>query len=432
MARILVVDDVLNNAMRMACDLEEQGHQVLGAGSGKEALELAAAERPDVILLDAVMPEMDGVEVCRRLKSDGQLGTTAVILMAAEDEDRQIVEGLDAGADDYLHKSCCKEMLAVRLQSVLRTRADRKAIAQIDQQLQEQVAKREKIEQSQAELLSNTFSASIQMLVDFVELLQPDCVGLMLRVHGVVKGICAEMGMGDSWEMDVATMLSHVGCVKVPSEVVSKVCDGQQLSFSEKRMFWKHPQIAADIIKRIPRMQQVARIVEYQERCFNGDGPPFDDRVTRGREIPQGARILRLALGFDALVISGSTNHEAIELIRSHEGMYDLGLVEVLGQRVVREPEWEIRSLMVKQFRPGMVLAEHIFSRDDSVLIRNGRTITAAVLKSLHRYRDVGNFDDRIREPIRVRVPVYRDERTEGRPGKQPAQEQPQSEGATP
>ncbi len=430
MAKILVVDDVQNEAMQLAFDLEQMGHEVLGASSGEEALNVAAAESPDAIFLDAVMPEMDGIEVCRRLKDDSQLESIAVILMTANDLDKDIVKGLDAGADDYIRKSCAKEMLVVRLHSVLRTLNDRKAIVQLDEQLQEEIARRKQGEQSQAELLSSTFSASIQMLVDFAELLQPDCIGLTLRVHATVKDICTEMKMTNPWEVDVATMLSNVGCVKMPPEILTKVCDGQELSFSEKRVFWKHPQIAADIIKRIPRMQRVARIVEYQERCYNGDGPPFDDRITRGKEIPLGARILKLALAFDAQIMSGSTNHEAIEVIRTHAALYDPELVELLGQRVIREPEYEVRSLMIKQLRAGMVLSEHILSRDDSVLIRNGRTVTAATLRNLNRYCDVGSFDDRVREPIRVRVPVYRDPPPE-QPEDQPEEKESQHEGAT-
>ena len=409
MVKILVVDDSTNDAMRLAHDIEGLGYEVMGSGSGQEALELVASEQPAVVLVDAVMPQMDGVEVCRAIKEDAQLNATGVIIMAAPEEQEHVIRALDAGANDYLTKGCAKEMLAVRVNSLVRAVADHDAVARLNKQLNEQVAAAEESEKNHEERFSNTFSASIQMMVDFLELLQPDCVGLTLRVATVVKDICAEMKMENPWDVDVATMLSHVGCVKVSADILRKVCDGQELSFSEKREYWKHPQIASKILKRIPRMERVARIVEYQERSFNGDGPPFDDRITKDIEIPMGARILRVALAFDSLIMSGSTNHEAIAILRTQEGSFDPEVIEILGQRIIREPEYEVRSLMAAQIRPGMILAEHVVNRDGSVLIANGRTITAAMLRNIHRYRTAGSFDDRIREPIRVRVAVYRE-----------------------
>ena len=124
--RILVVDDQEDNVFILEQLLQRNGYQVAVARDGVEALEKAAEQRPDVVLLDINMPRMDGLEVCRRLKSDESMAGAAIILISARTEKGQRVEGLDAGADDYISKPFSpKELLArVRAQLRLKGRQD--------------------------------------------------------------------------------------------------------------------------------------------------------------------------------------------------------------------------------------------------------------------------------------------------------------------
>ena len=120
MTRILVVDDVPSNVTVLTWMLMHQGYTVSSALSGPQALEMIAAERPDVVLLDISMPEMSGIEVCRRLKTDPQLRLIPIILVTARTRDEDMVEGLNAGADDYITKPVTREILSARLRSALR------------------------------------------------------------------------------------------------------------------------------------------------------------------------------------------------------------------------------------------------------------------------------------------------------------------------
>ena len=104
MAKILVVDDVPDNVKLLAYELSDHGHEVLTAIDGLQALEMAGSERPDVILLDIMMPGIDGIEVCRRLKADAGLRPVPVILISALERQDDVVRGLDAGAHDYITK----------------------------------------------------------------------------------------------------------------------------------------------------------------------------------------------------------------------------------------------------------------------------------------------------------------------------------------
>ena len=124
MTRILIVDDAVDTIWLLTHMLRNQGYEILPASSGGEALQVAAAERPDAILLDVMMPGMDGIEVCRRLKADERLAAIPVILTTARDLDEDIVEGLDAGADDYVTKPFSIRELLARAHAFLRRRQD--------------------------------------------------------------------------------------------------------------------------------------------------------------------------------------------------------------------------------------------------------------------------------------------------------------------
>jgi len=119
-ARVLVVDDVPANVKILEAKLTAEYFEVLTAPNGRVALEIAQAERPDIILLDVMMPEMDGFEVCRRLKADPATAHIPVVMVTALSDTGDRVTGLDAGADDFLTKPVNDLILLSRVKSLVR------------------------------------------------------------------------------------------------------------------------------------------------------------------------------------------------------------------------------------------------------------------------------------------------------------------------
>jgi diguanylate cyclase (GGDEF)-like protein len=122
-AKVLVVDDVPDNVKLLAAELADEGHEVLTALSGLEAIEVAKAQRPDVILLDVMMPGLDGIEVCRRLKEDPDLESVPVIMVTAREQGDDVIRGLDAGAQDYITKPFDSRVVLARVRSTARSKA---------------------------------------------------------------------------------------------------------------------------------------------------------------------------------------------------------------------------------------------------------------------------------------------------------------------
>ena len=122
-ARILVVDDNATNVDILRARLTAHGYAVVTAHDGEAALRAVAEQPPDVVLLDVMMPKLDGVEVCRRLKADPSRPFTPVILVTAKADSRDVVAGLEAGADEYLAKPVDQAALVARVKSMLRIKA---------------------------------------------------------------------------------------------------------------------------------------------------------------------------------------------------------------------------------------------------------------------------------------------------------------------
>jgi adenylate cyclase len=121
--RILIVDDNEANRDILDARLQAHGYELLQAVDGEEALDAARHHLPDLILLDIMMPKIDGIEVCRRLKGDAALPFMPIILVTAKADSKDVVAGLEAGADEYLTKPIDQTALVARVKSVLRLKA---------------------------------------------------------------------------------------------------------------------------------------------------------------------------------------------------------------------------------------------------------------------------------------------------------------------
>jgi len=133
-ARILIVDDSPTNIDILAKRLSAHGYEILTAGDGEEGLAVAREQQPDLILLDIMMPKMDGIEVCQHVKGDASLPFIPIILVTARSDSKDVVAGLEAGAEEYLIKPVDQRALVARVKSMLR-------IKELHDKSQEQAAR---------------------------------------------------------------------------------------------------------------------------------------------------------------------------------------------------------------------------------------------------------------------------------------------------
>jgi len=117
---ILIVDDESDILELLEFNLSREGYTVLQARSGEQALEIARSSHPDLIILDLMLPGIDGLQVCRQLKKESKTETIHIVMLTAKGEEADIVAGLELGADDYLTKPFSPQVLRARIRAVLR------------------------------------------------------------------------------------------------------------------------------------------------------------------------------------------------------------------------------------------------------------------------------------------------------------------------
>jgi DNA-binding response OmpR family regulator len=122
--RILIVEDERDILDLVRLYVEKEGYRTMSAGSGTEALRHIKADRPDLIVLDLMLPEMDGLEVCKRLRGDSQTAMIPIIMLTAKAEESDTIIGLELGADDYVTKPFSPKSLVARIKALFR-RIDR-------------------------------------------------------------------------------------------------------------------------------------------------------------------------------------------------------------------------------------------------------------------------------------------------------------------
>ena len=137
---ILVVDDVPDNVDILQMRLEAQGYEVMTAGDGLEALEKVCALLPDLVLLDVMMPKLDGIETVKRLKADASLPFIPVILVTAKADASDVIAGLESGGDDYLTKPVDHAALSARVRAMLRIKALHDTVQDQAKRLEDQAA----------------------------------------------------------------------------------------------------------------------------------------------------------------------------------------------------------------------------------------------------------------------------------------------------
>jgi two-component system phosphate regulon response regulator PhoB len=140
---VLVVEDDDDIRELVSYNLLKEGYQVAGVASGEDALAAVAAKPPDLVLLDLMLPGLDGLSVCRQLKGDPATEPLPVVMLTAKGEEADIVAGLNLGADDYVTKPFSPKVLLARVQAVLRRAAARQAAGDEDEEPDETIEIRE-------------------------------------------------------------------------------------------------------------------------------------------------------------------------------------------------------------------------------------------------------------------------------------------------
>ncbi|HEY6802882.1 MAG TPA: HD domain-containing phosphohydrolase [Pyrinomonadaceae bacterium] len=382
--KILCVDDEPNILEAYKRALRKE-FVIETASSGVRALEMMEIDGPyAVVVSDMRMPEMDGI---RFLKRVGEVAPESVRMMLTGNADQQTaVNAVNEGhIFRFLNKPCPPEVLA-------------KSLAAGIQQY--------RLVRAERDLLENTLSRSIQVLSELLAMVNPTAFGRASRVRRLALQLSILMEVDNDWQLDLATMLSQIGCIAIPEGTLHKVYEGKSLTPDELRLLQTHPQVGQELLARIPRLEVVAQIIGHQEDKYMA--APDDPTI------PIGSRILKIALDFDKLVEVKLSSHDALNEIERRTGWYHPLAVEALRKVVAGSRQcFDSAYVKVAELEPEMILAADVLSVSGFLLVAKGQAVTAALKQRLENFLMSRGIEEPIKVLIPLNVPDYRDDMVE-------------------
>jgi putative two-component system response regulator len=306
MARVLVVDDDPLNVELLSAYLEDEGYQVVAASSGVEALHSVTRTLPDLVLLDAMMPDMDGFAVCTQLKSNADTRLIPVVMITALSSLEDRVRGIEAGTDDFLTKPVNRLELLTRTRSLLRVKG------YVD-------------DLESAERVIETLAKAIELRDGYTEEHTE-----RVTARAINLGRDLDLSEADLQTLQRGGMLHDIGKIGIPEAILGKP---GKLTDEEFAVMRQHPAKGVEICRPL-RSRLVALtlpIIRHHHERIDGKGYPDG---LRGEEIPLLARIIAISDAFDAMTTDrpyrlGIPRTAALDLLLQGAGrQWDNDLVE--------------------------------------------------------------------------------------------------------
>ncbi len=376
--KILLVDDeprVLEGYQRL---LRKQ-FQLLTAPSGAAALELFAQQGPIAVLVaDMRMPTMDGVQLLEIVRQKSPL--TVRLMLTGNADQQTAVTAVNRGAIfRFLNKPCTTEQMSEALRAAL---------------------EQHRLQTAERELLEQTLRGSLKVMTEMLSLLDPEGFGRSTRVRHWLKVLAEPMQLSRVWELDLAAMLGPLGYATVPAEIMTRKRHGAALTRKEQEVLAGAPGVSHHLLSNIPRLGDVARIVLYQDKHFDGTGYPADD--VKGEDIPFGSRLLKIVQDLTLLEQRNLPFGGIVKQLRSSSGLYDPDLLGRVLAHVVAEEQTAACEIAVWDVREGYVLATDVCTLDGALLVKRGQVVGPSLKQRLRSYL----VTDRIGDKVRVFIPA--------------------------
>jgi CheY-like chemotaxis protein len=355
--RILCVDDEPRVLESLVLTLRRE-YEVHTATSGGEALRLLKdLKSVAVVCSDMRMPNMNGAELLHAVMRSHPEATR--VLLTGEPGRDGVINAVNEGQIfRFLTKPCPPDKLKAALDA---------AVAH------------HRLVSAERVLLQETLIGCIKALIDVLAITNPVAFGRASRVKRLAMEFAGDLGCPIFWQLEAAAMLSQLGYLSLPVELVEKLYYGERLTPEEKTLSEGIPAVANKLLGHIPRLEPVLQILG----ALNA---PLDPAIGNG-SLSLGARILSLVLDYDALIAQGMPVDAAINSLRAQTKKHDGELVGKLATRLgARSGEAELRIVPLRTVRPGMTFLNDLRTEAGMLLVPKGFEVTETFCERLRNY----------------------------------------------
>jgi response regulator RpfG family c-di-GMP phosphodiesterase len=375
-AEILFVDDEPDILATFQVRLRKE-FKIDTALGGAQALGKMRGRGPfAVIVADMRMPGMNGVEFLMELERTAP--DTIRIMLTGNADQKTASDAVNKGhIFRFLTKPCPEEELIPALRAGL---------------------KQYRLVTAERDVLERTLNGSARMMSDILATHDAHSFGKSQRLREYMRAFAEHLQLKQTWDMELAAMLSQIGCVTIPQAVLEKFRGGRKLLGAEAEMVARIPQIGHNLLSHIPRLESVAAVVLYQNKNFDGTGFPSDKIA--GEDIPIGARILRVLQDLLAYESARASKSNALENMTRFPGRYDPRVVEavaaVFDHCVVRAipVEAQGRPVGIKDLRVGWTLAAEARTQDGMLIVPAGTQISPMLMEKLRNFAELGDLQE--------------------------------------
>ncbi len=365
--RVLCVDDEPNVLAAMERSLFGE-FDVVTARSGEAGLDTVRWGEPfAVIMSDMRMPGMDGAVFLAKAR---EISPDSVrILLTGQADVESSIAAINKGAIfRYLCKPCPKEELVSALND---------AVSQ------------HRLVRVEKELLETTLSASVKTLTEVLAMVAPWAFQRAAFAQSCVRHALKKLEWPDGWIYTIAASLSQIGCVGIPIDIVQADAAQRALSAEEKKLLQEHPDVAARLVKNIPRLEPVAEIIRYQATMAPADATT---------EVMRGAHLLRAALELERHAARGKGLEHPREILNAIKPAIPEYIIKSLTD--FRANMAGVRTVRIRELKPGWVIDEDIRTTNDLMVLTKGHELTDTAIAALQRLLSL----EAIKEPIQVCV----------------------------
>lgn len=336
---ILVVDDDTSNLKMASRILSTEKMRVSCLKSGVDAIKFLQENRPDLILLDVHMPEMDGFETIAAVRENKATADIPVIFLTADDDSDTETRGLQAGAMDFIKKPFVPEVLLLRVRHTVElTRLQTDLSREVENKTQEVMAQHRKLERISMQIVK-TLSGAIDAKDTYTN-------GHSTRVADYSQKIARRAGFSSEIQEDIYMMglLHDVGKIGIPDAIINKPT---KLTDEEYAIIKNHPLMGAEILGNISELPKLIVGARWHHERYDGKGYP--DGIS-GEDIPVEARIIAIADSYDAMTSRRSyrdvlpQTQVRAEVEKGKGTQFDPELADVMLAMIDEDTDYEMRE----------------------------------------------------------------------------------------